>query len=387
MEITTWQIFPPFWKLLPDTEPFAFALISENTTENDVTKFQALSNYAVWQTVHKTFVKMKYGPVYLFGVVAGNSTTNASWDLVKIYGGIDKSHYYKSNLRCCLAYKDAEYASFVKVNPDYVRRFQVPSAIWSIHVTCPNVRHAQNAVPVGVALTVDNYNCSKSDVRYVIPYFPLREAQQKVAIATKIAYGNISAEMIIEWMEWYRFIEVDKVVTFYIKSLNDKALKVLQYYASTGILDLYFYEPAALGESWTLNPLSELLFDEAPFALRRKLTYWRAENARGSNEFFNPFENNYCNTNNKTNDFPELKIKMILTYAFSNNFVKRWMAFRHYSPGGGPRGFSPLVYRWFLVYSNSILDFQSHKLPRAPPAQGALVPGQLLFWETLTASK
>ena len=46
------------------------------------------------------------------------------------------------------------------------------------------------------------------------PYFPLREATEKVAIGTKTSYGNISAELIIEWMEAWKYIGVDKVPTY-----------------------------------------------------------------------------------------------------------------------------------------------------------------------------
>lgn len=190
---------------------------------------------------------MKYGPVYIFGAAAGNSSPYASWDLMKIYGGLDRGWYNKSKFRCCLAYKDDGKVNLVKVFPARARGFMVSSAIWSLHVTCFNVKHDEKMVPLGAALTIDGYNCSRDHVRYVSPYFPQRETSEKVAIGTKTAYGNISAELIIEWMEAWRYIGVDKVIAFYIKSINEKALRVLQYYVSTGILDLYFYEPAASG--------------------------------------------------------------------------------------------------------------------------------------------
>ena len=231
------------------------SLFSEYTTTTVATKYHTLANY----TTRRQFVKMKYGGVYLFGATMGNSSSNATWKLVKIYGGFDRSEYRNPDFQCCLNYKDGSDFSLAKVKPYKTRRFQSFSVVWSLHVTCPNVRYLQNAIPTGVSLAVGNHNCTKSEVNYIKPHLPLREAQAKVAIATKIAYGNISTELIIEWMEWYKLLEVDKVMAFYLKSLNEKSLKVLQYYASTGVLDLHLYEPAASGEPVWLNRVTPLI--------------------------------------------------------------------------------------------------------------------------------
>ena len=81
----------------------------------------------------------------------------------------------------------------------------------------------------------------------VKPFQTLKTPGQ-IAIGTKTAFGSINSEQIIEWMETYKYIGVDKVVSYYMKILNADALKVLKYYESTGYLDLTFYEPAAEGK-------------------------------------------------------------------------------------------------------------------------------------------
>ena len=70
---------------------------------------------------------------------------------------------------------------------------------------------------------------------------------EKIVIGSKLAYGNISAELVIEWIEAMKYIGVDKIVTYYLKSLNTDALNVLRYYASEGFVDLFFHEPANEG--------------------------------------------------------------------------------------------------------------------------------------------
>ena len=102
-------------------------------------------------------------------------------------------------------------------------------------------------VPVGLAVTLRNIRrCSKSHVEYVPPHFPAKEPGQ-IVIGSKLAYGNIDAEQIIEWVEAMRYIGVDKIVTYYLRSLNTDALNVLCHYASEGFVDLSSHEPANEG--------------------------------------------------------------------------------------------------------------------------------------------
>ena len=101
-------------------------------------------------------------------------------------------------------------------------------------------------------------SCEETDVTYVKPFHPLI-TPGKIAIGTKTAFGSINPEQIIEWMETYRYIGVDKVVSYYVKILNADALKVLKYYESIGFLDLIFYEPAAEGKYTQIQKFSSCL--------------------------------------------------------------------------------------------------------------------------------
>ena len=76
-------------------------------------------------------------------------------------------------------------------------------------------------------------------ISYVKPYIPLKQKDGSLVIGTKVAHTNLNAEMIISWMETYKYLGVDKVVTYRLKNLNAAASKVLDYYATIGILDVY----------------------------------------------------------------------------------------------------------------------------------------------------
>lgn len=183
---------------------------------------------------------MKFGPVYVFGATMGNSSELASWDLVKVYASVNKI-FSKSNVSCCLQYYNGK-----RIQPIlYYTRPNPETELTTYHYTCLNPK--PGTIPLGVALTLDIFTCEEDHVVYRKPMAPREEAGTRLALCTKAAYGNRSAELIIEWMEAYKFLGVDKVVGYYLKDLNADARKVLVYYASTGLLDLYYFEPAEPG--------------------------------------------------------------------------------------------------------------------------------------------
>ena len=212
---------------------------------------------AVWSprqqayTKHRVreFTRMKYGPMFIFGVAAGNTTEETSWDIFKIYGNYQRNVYHESNLTCCFKYTRGDSALYASSIPLKKRLFSVAASLWTYYLACPNELRSEGLIPVGAAVALGTNTCNETSVTYVEPYFPLKEATKKIAIGTKTAFANMSAELIIEWMEAYKYLGVDKVVTYYLKNLNKDALKVLEYYESTGIMDLFFYEPALEGKS------------------------------------------------------------------------------------------------------------------------------------------
>ena len=194
----------------------------------------------------REFIQMKFGPIFIFGVAAGNTSDNNTWDMFKVYGSLDSKAYGEANLTCCFKFINGSDTLLRSVVPLVRRFFSVGAAMWSYYLACPNIKNPGLTIPIGVSVTLFNNTCSEDQVSYVRPYFPLKEPN-KIAIGTKTAFGNISAELIIEWMEAYKYLGVNKVVTYYMKGINGDALKVLQYYETTGILDLFYYEPANEG--------------------------------------------------------------------------------------------------------------------------------------------
>ena len=193
---------------------------------------------------NSSFTRMKFGPVYIFGTTLANSTDYTQWDLVKVYAYVDE-RILKKSTDCCLKYKNGSDSEYYQQPIQSMERPVGMTILSTYHYTCANRR--PGVIPDGIAITFKNYTCSEEHVTYRKPFLPLREPVKKLALCTKLWHGPRGAEMIIEWMETYIYLGVDKVISYFLNNLNSKAKQVLQYYASTGILDLYLFEPTATG--------------------------------------------------------------------------------------------------------------------------------------------
>ena len=188
---------------------------------------------------------MKFGPMYILGTTLGNTTDNAQWDIIKVHAQVGEMYTGKTKVFCCLKYFKIPGPEYIIQPTIYVGAPRFKNKLSIYHYTCLNPKYG--VVPDGVALTVNTLTCSEEDVTYRKPDTPLRESETKLALCTKVAYGNRSAELIIEFVEAYRYLGVDKFTSYILEDLNEDAQRVLAYYASIGIMDAYFYEPAAWG--------------------------------------------------------------------------------------------------------------------------------------------
>ena len=190
---------------------------------------------------------MKFGAVYVLGVAVGNSSKTARWDTLKVYASVYKDTP-TTGLCCCVKYREVNGSGYGYIKQPILTAAKPnpPSELTSFHYTCSNPR--PGIIPDGIAVTVGHYTCGEEHVVYRKPYLPLRESKTKFALCSKMAYGNRSAEMILEWLETYKYLGVDKIVAYFLKDLNWEARRVLEYYASTGFVDLYLYKPAADGK-------------------------------------------------------------------------------------------------------------------------------------------
>ena len=209
---------------------------------------------------YNNFTRMNSENIYVFGTTLGNTTDTASWDIVKVHASVSWK-FKRIHMKCCVKYN-------TEVGPVYYRQHTIRPVFqyfrhmvtWLIplHYTCENPKPGM--VPDGIALTLQQRTCKETDVTYRKPVVPLRESGDKLALCTKLIYGKRSAELVIEFMETYKYLGVDKVVTYMLDDLNEDARKVLDYYVSTGMLDVYYFEPANSGTNGRFNREVPYLF-------------------------------------------------------------------------------------------------------------------------------
>ena len=91
----------------------------------------------------RNYTRMKFGPVYIFGVVGGNTWTNSTLDPYRIYGLLDSTLYRHENLSCCLLYR--EHGEMVTVHSHIISetRRRTVAPMWAFHVGCSNGKHSQ----------------------------------------------------------------------------------------------------------------------------------------------------------------------------------------------------------------------------------------------------
>lgn len=87
----------------------------------------------------------------------------------------------------------------------------------------------------GVTISLPSENCLNkkfSAIEYMI-----KQPRDSLAVCAKIAYGTLSAQRLIEWLEIQKYIGVDQALVYYY-NLNKEAMDVLLQYYREGFADL-----------------------------------------------------------------------------------------------------------------------------------------------------
>ena len=141
----------------------------------------------------------------------------------------------QENLTCCVLLKNKSVISYLSTQRIawYMCKKQ---PLMATKVFCPIPdRVPFGEEPVGILLAPPALGCY-SRIFMKIEHAKKRE-QYSLAICAKLAYGELSAHRVIEWMETQRYLGVDKVI-YYFYNLNKETMKVLKHYMKEGFVDL-----------------------------------------------------------------------------------------------------------------------------------------------------
>ena len=193
-----------------------------------------------------SFTPMKFGPAFVLSSAIINSSTWSPLDVIHVYACMYDAVLRYTNVSCCLKFKGKSTFEYFKVPVKVTKSPLKKQTISSYFYACPSTK--PGVIPYGVGITVDTLSCSEEDhVTYIQPMVPQKQSGVTMALCNKVVYGSLRAELVIEWMETYRYLGVDKVVAGFLDDLNDAAKKVLFYYSSIGFVDLYKFQPAMEG--------------------------------------------------------------------------------------------------------------------------------------------
>ena len=184
---------------------------------------------------NKPLTRPWYNHVYIFTAVARQHHGNAS--LGRVQAGIavntwEASTFSKRRAFCCLLNEDGG----ITKRPVIRKSSFLNNTLTSVQILCKSQVGAP--LPLALTLTYENDVCSLSPEFYVKTTYPQNCSEKFCfAICAKIAYGMINPEILIEWMEYYRHMDVSRVVVF-TYNLTVTAMDVLRFYEKERWVDV-----------------------------------------------------------------------------------------------------------------------------------------------------
>ncbi|KAL4220649.1 hypothetical protein ACF0H5_021045 [Mactra antiquata] len=137
-------------------------------------------------------------------------------------------------LRCCLLLGNDTIVSFI--NQKRLVWTQVnKQPLMAVKFFCDLPKELYGEKVKGACISLHDENCLNK--KFVAIEFLKKQPKDSLAVCSKIAYGQLSAQRLIEWLEIQKLVGVDKVLTYYY-NLNSEAMKVLLHYYKEGFVDL-----------------------------------------------------------------------------------------------------------------------------------------------------
>lgn len=103
------------------------------------------------------------------------------------------------------------------------------SLLQRVQFSCPITMESKSIEGVSI-ITDYNRTCHTASKYFIEVQTPL---QGEFAVCGTVLYGNLSAELLLEWFEVQRLIGVEMTVS-YTFELNKDATKIIEYYESIG---------------------------------------------------------------------------------------------------------------------------------------------------------
>ncbi|KAL4216696.1 hypothetical protein ACF0H5_024419 [Mactra antiquata] len=153
---------------------------------------------------------------------------------VKLSGWIAQERMY-TKIKCCILKNSGDLIEYHEPPIVQGRQFALSESL----VTCPIKSRLQDIN--GVVLQLNRGECPASKKLYIKVTAPIKPRNnESFAICLKILYGHVDVRLLVEWLEYYRLIGVDKIF-MHIFDLSQEVWDVLRQYTKVGFVETRQY--------------------------------------------------------------------------------------------------------------------------------------------------
>ena len=200
----------------------------------------------------------QYKGVFLFSAIGILSPVNNTLEGIAL-NLWEEQVYRDRKVFCCFLSQGGQ----IHKTPVARKSMFLNHSLTAVQVFCEAEKKAQlkiNTRPVGVTLAYDIDICPMDIGNYAtVQYTRPCLLDVCIAICAKIAYGYVNPEMVVEWMEYYKYMGVNHVIVFTF-NLTADALTVLKFYEKQDFVEVLPFDFPAKGNSPCSTHLSRMKF-------------------------------------------------------------------------------------------------------------------------------
>lgn len=170
--------------------------------------------------------------IFILSVIGSITETQTQYQREVKLQGWQAAKIRQSNIKCCILSKSNHVSEYF--NPKRIWQHKTLSLLGS-QISCPINSSLYNVK--GVTLQFAKKNCTNNLSEYIKPLIPkLQTKNNSFAICLKILYGRIDDDNLINWIEYYREMQVDKIFMF-TYNITNRTQAILEHYYQLGLVE------------------------------------------------------------------------------------------------------------------------------------------------------
>ena len=201
----------------------------------------------------KPLTSTQYKDVHIFTATARHHRENDS------LGGVavniwETTTFSERSAFCCLLYENGE----IKKLPVIRKSSFLNNTLTPVQILCKPPDYATS--PFALTLAYENDVCPLT-AEFYVETANSKNCSEKLcfALCAKIAYGMLNPEILIEWMEYYRHMDVSYVVVL-TYNLTVTAMDVLHFYEKERWVEVLAFDYPSKGQYFTILSLIPLFY-------------------------------------------------------------------------------------------------------------------------------